>query len=358
MEGYNKHRNYRSKKTKDTEEAMVRRTPKTELPAEHQFSLSNILAHLPTGSQDLQNVNDSINTTVAAYTNDITEQLSSLANVENELLQKLQRVNDVYDVVHNIRVQNIGNPQPLEADEGVTDSKKKKNRGMRIGLSKSIFRISANKNIDNRLQQYNKIDSSFIELLDETVVQKKRINSLLTRLKTLEKNFSRRERLFDEKSPNKKHYSKLYNYAMNEKAQQPIPPEIKKDNKTNTQENESAPAAKQLQPPPAGSNFDPSKTMHRSNSLAHSEISQKKLNQYLDIENELEEIQKVQSHKLADMERENSFNPVALVSKRTATCKVSDELVTMRSADSASTIRSTTEHHVGSLVDELKKLYK
>lgn len=335
---------------------MVRKTPKTELPAEHQFSLSHILSRLPTGSQDLQNVNDSINTTVAAYTNDITEQLSSLANVENELLQKLQRVNDVYDVVHNIRVENVGNPQPLEADDGTIDSKKKKSKGMKIGLSKSMFRISANKNIDNRLQQYNKIDSGFVELLDETVVQKKRINSLLTRLKTLEKNFSRRERLFDEKSPNKKHYAKLYNYAMKEKAQQQNSPEIKTDDKKNPQENESAPATKQTQPQ-TGNKLDPSKTMHRSNSLAHSEISQKKLNQYLDIENELEEIQKVQSHKLADIEREKVFNPVALVSKKTATCKVSDELVTMRSTDSASTIRSTTENHVGSLVDELKKLY-
>ncbi|ODQ46405.1 hypothetical protein PICMEDRAFT_11406 [Pichia membranifaciens NRRL Y-2026] len=289
---------------------MVRKTPKTELPAEHQFSLSHILSRLPTGSQDLQNVNDSINTTVAAYTNDITEQLSSLANVENELLQKLQRVNDVYDVVHNIRVENVGNPQPLEADDGTIDSKKKKSKGMKIGLN-------------NRLQQYNKIDSGFVELLDETVVQKKRINSLLTRLKTLEKNFSRRERLFDEKSPNKKHYAKLYNYAMKEKAQQQNSPEIKTDDKKNPQENESAPATKQTQPQ-TGNKLDPSKTMHRSNSLAHSEISQKKLNQYLDIENELEEIQKVQSHKLADIEREKVFNPVALVSKKTATCKVYD----------------------------------
>lgn len=339
---------------------MVRKTPKTELPAEHHFSLSHILTHLPTGARDLQNLNDSINTTVAAYASDITEQLTSLANVENELLQKLQRVNDVYDVVHNIRLQNIGNPQPPDVEDKPNDPKKKKNKGMKIGLSKSMFRISANKSVETRLQQYSKIDSSFVELLDETVVQKKRINSLLSRLKTLEKNFSRRERLFDEKSPHQKHYSKLYNYGMTDTSQRSKNSEKKsKEVKRNSGDIELLPAPKQTQLTATTTNkIDIPKKIHRSDSSVKSEISQQKLKQYLDIENELDEIQKVQSNKLSDAGSEVTFNPVTLISKRAPTCKISDEVVTIRSPNKDSTIRSPVGGQTDSLVDELKKLYK
>ncbi|KAG0681208.1 hypothetical protein C6P40_003232 [Pichia californica] len=330
---------------------MVRKIPKTDLPPENHFSLSHILAKTSTGTQDLQRVNDSINTTVNSYTNDISEQLNSLANVEAKLLQNLQRVDDVYNVVHNIRVDSIGNAQVFvdNGNNGIGTTKKK-NKGYKLG---SMFRIpNNNKETNNRLEQYTKIDNNFNELLNETVVQKKRINNLLERLKNVEMNFSKRERLFDRKSPNKEHYSNLYNYGMNE----PSSPK-KVNSKLKESTSSSDIIVKPFQPdlkPIIHSN----KNIQISNSSIKSQISQQKMNQYLTIENELEEIQKVISNKsVHSSANESSFNPVSLLTKDSPTCKLNDESVTIRLNDKDTAINCSENPQVGLLLDGLKKLY-
>lgn len=330
---------------------MVRKYPETELPPQHHFSLSHILTHSPNGLKDLKNINDNINTTVTAYTNDISEQLTSLANVETELLNKLQHVNNIYDVVHNIRVESIGNLQLVDNKDIKKNNLKNKSKGYKLS---SMFRIP-NRNSNNRAQQYKEIDNNFIELLDETVVQKKRINGLLDRLKKIELNFSKRERLFDEKSPNKVHYSKLYNYDMiqnninkkiNNVKKEPINVKVE-PNILKSETNDLK--VKPFQPEPQTSE---NIKQERSNSSIKSEISPKKLNQYLDIENELEEIQNIRSNESfalssSPSSNKHNFNPVTLISKERPTCKINNEKITINPNSS----------NDPKLINELKKLY-
>lgn len=366
---------------------MVRTNPKVQLPPENHFTLSHILSHSKTGSQDLQDVNDSINKTVTSYTSDITEQLTSLANVENELLQKLQKVNDVYDVVHNIRIENIGNTQALNNDimnNAYTidskDSQRRKNKGIKKSLGSTMFKMLNNRQTENRLQQYTKIDNKFEELVDETVVQQKRINNLLTRLKNIEVNFSKRERLFDEKSPSKSHFSKLYKYGMenpNIRKRQPTNGnkqiEIQKTIKMDTLSNSNMKKSFETQTPVK--NNRSSTASVKSIKSNNNNISPEKLNRYLDIENELDEVQRIRTNKsnsslssttankfsnstgISSETTATVFNPVSVITKKDPTCEVTEEAVTIRASDKKSNMSKSEDEQVSLLVDELKKLY-
>lgn len=351
---------------------MPKETPKTKLPPERYFTLSHILSHSDTGLQDIQRLNDSIINTTKLYSNDVSEQLASLSNVEDELLQKLCDVNRVYDVVHNIRLEDITDSQILkngssiseeEGESGRRSSRRVKGKGL------SVFGIQFNKSENNRLEQYREIEDNIEELVNETVMQKKRLDSTISRLKKLELALSKRERLFDLKSSNQTHYKTVFNYAMKN--------DIKKERREERRRrktNQIIAGAIDKDVVLAVSTDKTQKMQSIPNFPKNSKISQQKINQYLDIENELEEMKAIRTSKSvgpdsaartdkeinAQMGTPEMFNPVSLISNKTnstATCKLNEETVTVRSDIETLKKSQLEDASVNTLVDELKKLY-
>jgi hypothetical protein len=344
---------------------MGKELPKTKLPPERSFKLSHILTHSESGTEDLQRVNDNIINSIDLYNKDIKEQLISLTNVEFELINKINKVNTVYDEVHDLRTKNITDTQINENDSAKDNSKNKRQvKPKRLNIS--MFGINQNKLTNNKLEKYKKLEENLNELLNETVVQKNRIDTLISRLKKLELNLSKRERLFDEKSANKKHYAKLYNYGMKDALQSKET--LKKEREKLDNHKTDDESIQLYQPKIIESKNQPPKKSRQSNSSEVSKISQQKLDQYLDIENQLDTIQKAKSNEIAicDSSEQNitqeitGFNPVLLVSGKnnsTAACKINDETITVRSDIKTLKQSHSENENVASLVDELKKLY-
>lgn len=331
---------------------------KTKLPPERYFQLSHIISHSKTIQQDLQNLNDSFVNTIDLYNKDVCEQLVQSVKVENELIDQLRRVNDAYNIVHNIRSEDITDSQinnnTRNTEDEITSSNSNKH-SKSSSRSLSMFGISSNKNEKiNKFEILDKIDSNMEGLLNETVVQKKRLDTMISRLKKIELNLPKRERLYNEKSVNKIHYFKLYNYGMKrskgvEAERIPKPVEVIKPGKI-----VARPVETKIK-----------RQARKSDCSNISRVSQQKLNQYLSIENELEEIKKVKSIESAisssTAEATKGFNPIFLVSNKADTstpCKISNESITVRADINTLRKNSLKNENATSLVDELKKLYR
>lgn len=331
---------------------------KTKLPPERYFQLSHIITYSKTIQQDLQNLNDSFVNTINLYNKDVSEQLVESINVENELIGQLGRVRKAYDVVHKIRTEDTTDTQINEHtnnDEDETTNNKTNKHSKPKNISISMFGITNNKNEQsNKFETLNNIDLNMEYLLNETIIQKKRLDTMISRLKKVELNLPKRERLFNEKSVNKNHYLKLYQYGMKTSKktvadETPEPIEIIKPESMVTKPIDTKP---KRQP-------------RKSNSSSISKVSQRKLNQYLYIENELDSIKNAKSVEsvISDptTNTNKGFNPISLVSSKTdsiAPCKVSDELITIRSDINTLRKDQMRNDNATSLVAELKKLYE
>lgn len=305
---------------------------KNKLPPQHHFTLSHILSQESVRA-NLQNVNDSIINTVTLYKKDIADELRELTKTENELITKIQHVEEVYNIMHNLRVEAITDTQILESERKInginSKSRKNKNKGI------SMFGLTFNKQEDNQLDQLLKIEENLNYIIEESVSQKKRMDRMVNRLKKIETKLPKRLILFDEDSSLKEHYKDLYDYGMKD---------------SNTKANNR-------------------KVKRNSVSSSKSKISQQKLNQYLTIENELEQLAIQKSNQMQENSKsslislkENTssilsadMNPIIYVMGQkipTPTCKINEELVTIRN-DNVNDQNGSSD-----LVDELKKLYK
>lgn len=305
---------------------MTKQKFKNKLPPQHHFTLSHILSQ-DSVRANLQNVNDCVVDTITLYKKDIAEELRELTESENDLIKKIQHVEQVYNVMHNLRVEAITDTQILEWERN-TNVKSRKNRNKGI----SMFGLTFTKSEDNQLDQLTKIEDNINHIIEDSLCQKKRLDSMINRLKEIESKLPNRNKLFKEDSFHREHYKDLYDYGM-------------KDTTKVTDDNDN-----------------------ENNSLK-SKISQQKLDQYLSIENELEQLaiqksnnnqQNSKSSLLSLKENTSSIlstemNPIIYVMGKkfpTPTCKINEELITIRNSKIAEEIDSSD------LVNELKKLYK
>lgn len=345
----------------------MRSRPKTKLPPQHHFKLSHILAHSETGRLDLQHLNDCIVNSVGLYKKDIADELKQLVSTENELIKKIRRVEEVYNVLHNLRIEDITDEQILANEQdsnAVNDTNRRvKSRGI------SMFGLSFHKTEDNKMEMYSKIEENIDHIVADSITQKERMDAMIVRLKKVENRFPKRVRLFHGKSANKEHYKTLYDYGMKDTKVNNITND--ETNTDNTKDGDSKNSDAEIDDiKNAAFQRDDNISNKRRSSISSvkSKISQQKLNQYLDIENELNQITKIKSNAThADTNssvlgpKQNApslmstdLNPIIYVMGQkipTPTCNINDELITVQ--------RTTGKYDPDStdLVDELKKLY-
>lgn len=361
------------------------KTAKGKLPPQRKFALSYILSHSPKATNNLQQLNDDIINTVHLYNDDINEQMNAVAQVEDELIGKLERVQQVYDVVHNIRIEDIDNNQielpnsvnGEQSDENATTPKQKKtrskSRGSTLGMGISMFRLGNNKPQMNKFEQYEKINDDIEQIVESTVSSKKRLDCMIEKLKKLESKLTRRERLFDDQSANQYHYKNLYKYGM-------------KDEIAKEQERMDAIDAyvEENMSRIEGNDLDVMSN-RKSESSHRSKISPVKLKQYLDIENELEELQKKKNEKVNPPpaitiephtgKTDNTFDNRSIITlasnkfgpglkfqsdkRQLTSCMINYEPITVQ-ANVDKLVNDINIHNddVTPLIDELKKMYQ
>lgn len=158
-------------------------------------------------------------------------------------------------------------------------------------------------NDGDRIQLYSKIGNKFGTIVNGIIDQRKRIDKLTTRLKQIDRKVLKGDgsSLFDLHSENKDKFKELYNLGMKD---EPI--------------------------------------------TVNTEIPKVKLQQYLDIEMQLEEIGREQSKK----KYEKFKNPTTgVILNESATTGVSDEIVTITQREESETGTETV------LLNELKKFH-
>jgi hypothetical protein len=420
-------------------QALPRRRPRpsTELPPQRCFSLSHILAQSSSGSAtlNLQRLNDSIINTTELYATDVADQLRTYTLAERELLKKLESVEQAYDVVHALRVDSVNGTQIVHRERGhsransrasnSTDvsaansdaiSTRRRKKGMSMAMSMSMFGIGGGKSEEkNRLEVYEEIEHGLSELMSESVVQKKRLDTMVERLKKIESRLTKRERLFEEKSPSQAHYHTLFDYGMRderERQRQRKERERKRDQEQQKEQhakldhdvaqrihrikakskdslkkesfeaviegtpNMDLPASEIASSALSNSTGSDSGSRHRlSDSSSPSKVSKLKMNQYLDIELELDRKRaetNPSSPRVRDLSPLNpksgsirEFNPLLMLKQTTCTTsspsfKISDEYVTTRINTSEMTRAISSESkdaQISSLIDGLKHMY-
>lgn len=340
----------------------------TKYPSEADFRLSNIVSSIPNGQQNLIDINDSINHSVNLYNADISDQLVKISNDEEILINQFNNVNELYNNVHNLRVNCLNNDDL------------KNNKSLHKFDIGSMFKfVSSNSSntgnggsaaIDNnKIRQFDKINKVFDEIINESAVQKKRADQLLHRLKNLELKLNKTERLFNDKSCNKSHYTNLFKYGMKNKDKKKDSV-AKKDNESEdgsgNDNNNGTDGKTAIAPtikitstqsdtdiPVLVSNRD--RRSRNSDASDASKISQRKLNQYLDIELQLNRMPKTGKIGIDSTKSIKSVNietnPIKLINGLSPICGINDETVVIPT--NKNLVSDPSE-----LVDELKKLYK
>lgn len=342
---------------------MPKAFPKTKLSPERSFGLSHILSNSESGHDDLQRLNDSVIKTIDLYNKDLTEQLTSLVSVEHELADKLENVKEVYDVVHNIRSEDISDAQILELEDQASDKQTKKKS---LGLGMSMFGV--NKDENNKFQTFKKIDDTLVELVENSAVQKRRLDEMITRLQRLELSINKRERLFDDKSSNKVHYENLFNYGMKI---------LKKQNRREQTKATTKTSIKSISP---SQKSTPKKSQVKSDFASpRSKIPTEKLEQYQEIEKELitKKIEQARNSITINSSSTNTSicnlrgnmiskdvsNPILFMIGRRdplPACTITDEVITTKPGYGTSSLGNDncnpSDESVDALVDELKKI--
>ena len=340
---------------------------KGKLPPQRKFKLSYILSHSTNANNHLKQLNDNIINTVNLYNDDINEQLNSVIKVEDELIGKLENVEKIYDIVHDIRVNDINDNQIIKDDGKNNDNEsdgKKVKKGLAFGSMFKIGNNNGNKPI-NKFQQYEQINNEIEQIVDNTIKNKKKLDCLINRLKKLEIKLTKRERLFDINSVNQYHYQKLFNYGMKDEI-------AKQDEKMEEIEKYVIENTSRIEGNNNNNNNHDNDHDNDvlSNSSHKSKISPIKLQQYLDIENEIEQMQKL---KQENDSKNTNTKPILTLSsnkfgpglKFQSNKKVNNSsfinyepITVIANVDKIVDDIHVENDNVSPLIDELKKMYK